>query len=171
MAALTRRELLTSPALGLALAGCSGRPREQLVSIHRSGDYGQHLYGLLRQVLAAHRVDVRGKRVLLKPNLVEFEPGSPINTHPLFVHAALEAFRAEGAHVTIGEGPGHRRNTLDMAEAAGYFRTIPGFEDLFTDLNLDRPAAVRFAHPHSRLESIYLAQSALACDLLVTCPK
>jgi hypothetical protein len=32
----------------------------------------------------------------------------------------------------IGEGPGHRRNTLDMAEAAGYFETIPGFEEIFT---------------------------------------
>ena len=127
--------------------------------------------GELRRILAAHRLNVRGKRILLKPNLVEFEPDQPINTHPLLVHAALEAFRELGARVSIGEGPGHRRNTLDMAEAAGYFRIIPQFEELFTDLNLDEVSRFRIARPQSRLESIYLARSALACDLLVSMPK
>jgi len=178
MSGLNRREFLTGSTAGLALAGCGrGRGpqaaarREQLVSVVRRPDYTQELYGDLRRILAEHRMSVRGKRVLLKPNLVEFEPDSPINTHPLLVHAALEAFRELGAEVRIGEGPGHRRNTLDMAEAAGYFETIPGFEDLFTDLNLDCVAEVRLARPHSRLKSIYLAQSAMSCDLLVSMPK
>jgi uncharacterized protein (DUF362 family) len=142
-----------------------------LVSVLRQPDYTHELYGELRRILAEHRLHVRGKRVLLKPNLVEFEPDSPINTHPMLVHAALEAFRELGADVFIGEGPGHRRNTLDMAEAAGYFKTIPRFEELFTDLNLDRVAEVHLARPHSRLQSIYLAQTAVACDLLVSMPK
>lgn len=181
MNTLNRRELLQGGAwgsvLGLALAGCATRPsarretRETWVSVTRAPDYGQELYGELRRILAAHRLNVRGKHILLKPNLVEFEPDQPINTHPLLVHAALEAFRELGASVSIGEGPGHRRNTLDMAEAAGYFRIIPRFEDLFTDLNLDEVARFHFARPQSRLESIYLARSALACDLLVSMPK
>ncbi len=174
MAFLTRREFLVAPAAGLALAGCGARPEgrsENRVSVLRQPDYGQAVYGELRRTLAGHRLNVRGKRVLLKPNLVEFEPGSPINTNPVLVHAALEAFRELGADVLIGEGPGHRRNTLDMAEAAGYFDTIPGFEDIFTDLNLDRVAEVHLAHPHSRLKSVYLAQSAVSCDLLISLPK
>jgi uncharacterized protein (DUF362 family) len=169
-----RREFLTGSAAGLALAACSPhhtQRRETLVSIVRRPDYTQDLYGDVRRALAEHRLSVRGKRVLLKPNLVEFEPDSPINTHPMIVHAALEAFRELGAEVIVGEGPGHRRNTLDMAEAAGYFETIPRFEEIFTDLNLDRVAEVRLAHPHSRLRSIYLAQTARSCDLLVSMPK
>jgi len=171
MAGLNRREFLAGSAV--TLAGCSRRRAgpPALVSIVRRPDYTQELYGDLRRVLAEHRLHVRGKRVLLKPNLVEFEPDSPINTHPVLVHAALEAFRELGAEVTIGEGPGHRRNTLDMAEAAGYFETIPRFEEIFTDLNLDRVAEIRLAHPHSRLRSVYLAQAALSCDLLVSMPK
>ena len=71
-------------------------------------------------------LDVRGKRVVLKPNLVEFDEHTVINTHPMLVHAALEGFRAAGAaDVRIAEGPGHRRVTLDLADAAGYFSTIP----------------------------------------------
>ena len=176
MPGLTRRGFLQGcpalPALSL-MTGCSQpKPRlESRVSVIRIRNYGQHIYESLRRVLADHRLNVRGKRVLLKPNLVEFEPDTAINTHPILVHAALEAFRSMGAEVRIGEGPGHRRNTLDLAEAAGYFRTIPRFEALFTDLNLDIPAEVRLARPHSRLQSIYLAQAALACDLLVSMPK
>jgi uncharacterized protein (DUF362 family) len=73
--------------------------------------------------------------------------------------------------VRIAEGPGHRRGTLDLADAAGYFSMIPGFEDLFTDLNLDDVSRIRFERPVSRLQSLYLPQTALSCDLLVSMPK
>ena len=125
----------------------------------------------MRRVLAGHRLNVRGRRVLLKPNLVEFEPGSAINTHPMLVHATLEAFRALGASVAIAEGPGHRRSTLDLADAAGYFQTIPGFEDVFTDLNLDEVSRVRLPQPVSHLRALYLPHTVLSSDLLVSMPK
>jgi uncharacterized protein (DUF362 family) len=109
---------------------------------------------------------------VLKPNLVEFEPGSSINTHPLLVHAAYEAFRAMGAaSVRIAEGPGHRRNTLDLADAAGYFQTVPGFEDVFTDLNVDDVSRVHLPRQVSRLGKLYLPNTVLGADLLVSMPK
>jgi len=110
--------------------------------------------------------------VLLKPNLVEFEPGTSINTHPMVVHAVYEAFRALGAgKVRIAEGPGHRRNTLDLAEAAGYFDVIPHFEDVFTDLNLGDVTRVLLPHQFSRISKLYLPNTALEADLLVSLPK
>ena len=56
--------------------------------------------------------------------------------------------------VRIAEGPGHRRNTLDLADAAGYFQTVPDFEKLFVDLNLDdvtrvRPRGAVLPHPEA----------------------
>src|SRR5260370_7779550 len=126
----------------------------------------------MRRLSAEHRLDVRGRRVLLKPNLVEFEPESSINTHPLVVHAAFEAFRAMGASsVRIAEGPGHRRNTLDLADAAGYFNVVPGFEDLFVDLNLDDVTRIRPNRQFSRLDKLYLPHTALGADLLVSMAK
>lgn len=158
----------------MTLAGCS-RPRaprhKSLVAVTRAPAYTQDVYGTMRGILAQHRLQVRGRRVLLKPNLVEFEPGSVINTHPILVHAAMEAFRELGATVAIAEGPGHRRGTLDLAEAAGYFDIIPGFEDLFTDLNLDEVKQVPLPHPVSRLRSLYMPHSVLGADLLVSMPK
>jgi uncharacterized protein (DUF362 family) len=117
-------------------------------------------------------VDVRGLDVVLKPNLVEFEPESFINTNPLLVHAAVEAFRSRGASsVRIAEGPGHRRDTLDLAEAAGYFKTVPKFEDLFVDLNLDDVTRVNLPRQFSRLGRLYLPHTALRAGLLVSMPK
>jgi uncharacterized protein (DUF362 family) len=142
------------------------------VSIVRAPEYDQRIYGTVREMLAQHALDVRGKRVLLKPNLVEFEPESTINTHPILVHAVFEAFREMGAaEVRIAEGPGHRRNTLDMADAAGYFHTVPGFEDHFVDLNLDDVTQVHPGRLFSRLKKVYLPNSALGADLLVSIPK
>jgi uncharacterized protein (DUF362 family) len=126
----------------------------------------------MRHVLAEHKVEARGKRVVLKPNLVEFDSATAINTHPLVVAAALEAFRALGAvDVRIAEGPGHRRPTLDLAEAAGYFEAIPRFEEIFTDLNLDEISRVKLERPRSRLEALYLPRTVLDADLLVSLPK
>jgi len=141
------------------------------VSIVRAA-YDQSLYEKVRRLLVDHRVDVKGKRVVVKPNLVEFDPGTTINTHPMLVHAALEAFRALGAaDVRIAEGPGHRRVTMDLADAAGYLETIPRFEDLFTDLNLDDVSQVLLKDPFSRLNSVYFPNTALGADLLVSLPK
>ena len=171
---ITRRQALAASAGCLALTRCSLINRHQpppRVSIVRAA-YTQSLYDTIRRLLVEHRVDVRGRRVVLKPNLVEFDPGTTVNTHPMLVHAALEGFRAMGAaEVRIAEGPGHRRVTMDLAEAAGYFETIPRFEDLFTDLNLDEVSQVLLHDPFSRLNSVYFANTALAADLLVSLPK
>ena len=172
---MTRRALLAAPLASLPLTRCSflsGRSALPRVSIVRAAAYSQGLYDIVRRLLVEHRVDVRGKRVVLKPNLVEFDPGTTINTHPLLVHAALEAFRSMGAaEVRIAEGPGHRRVTFDLAEAAGYFETIPRFDDLFTDLNLDEVSQVLLENPFSRLTSVYFPNTALAADLIVSMPK
>jgi uncharacterized protein (DUF362 family) len=168
----TRRGAL---AAGVAATQC-GRPgalsADSNVMCVRAPAYTEGLFTLMRRILQETRLDVRGLHVVLKPNLVEFSPSAPINTHPKFVHAVLEAVRAGGAaSVRIAEGPGHRRGTLDLAEAAGYFQEIPQFEDLFTDLNLDDLAETSIASPRSKLSSLYLPKTVRRCDLLISLPK
>lgn len=146
--------------------------RSYRVSIVRATSYSVELERLIRNVLIEHRLPIRDKSVLLKPNLVEFSTEAPINTNPIFVAAAAAAFRSLGAaKVHIAEGPGHRRATLDLAEAAGYFRAIKNFEYNFTDLNLDDVCRVQLKRPYSTLSELYLPQTALNYDLLVSLPK
>ena len=171
---ITRRQAVASLAAA-TLTSCARKPATGTaphVSIVRVRSYGQDLYDTVCRLLVEHHVNVRGKRVLLKPNLVEFDADVPINTNPLVVHAAFEAFKALGAaEVRIGEGPGHRRETLDLAEAAGYFKTIPRFEEVFTDLNTDELTKVSVPSAVSKLNSLYLPNTTIACDLLVSLPK
>jgi uncharacterized protein (DUF362 family) len=172
--AMTRRDWLAASAAALVASGCA-RPVHTTrteATIVRAPAYDQRLYDIVRRLVASYRLPVRGRPVVIKPNLVEFEPGNAISTNPLLVHAACEAFRALGAsQVTIAEGPGHRRDTLDMAEAAGYFQTIPKFEDQFVDLNLDDVTLVDLPQRFSKLKRVYVANTVLRAALVVSMPK
>ena len=171
---LSRRHLFFG---ALVAASSCLRPRilaseSQRVSIVRAPSYQHDLTEVIRRLLNDHRVAVAGKRILLKPNLVEFSSQAPINTNPIFVAAAVEAFKSLGAaRVMIAEGPGHRRMTLDMAEAAGFFSAIPNFEDVFVDLNMDDVQHVNLVQPVSTLKDLYLPNTVFDCDLLVSLPK
>jgi uncharacterized protein (DUF362 family) len=179
---LTRRELFATAAAGAMLTQCGDDrgisiartvfPRGSRVTIAKAPAYTMDIYATVYRMVSQHNLNIRGKRIVLKPNLVEFDPATAINTHPMVVHAAYEAFRKLGAaEVRIAEGPGHRRATLDLADAAGYFDTVPHFEDSFTDLNLDSVAKRVIPQPVSQLKSLYLPHTVLDCDLLVSLPK
>src|SRR5690242_17892992 len=105
---LDRRTFLTA-SLGLA-AGASttavlNRPKFHVTrrqprsraAILRAESYCDNLESILHSGLSLFHLDLRGKTVLLKPNLVDYIPGNHINTHPLLVSAAVECFRRLGA--------------------------------------------------------------------------
>ena len=138
------------------------------MTILRAASYTSELPDLLLRGAAACGLDVRGKRVLLKPNLVEFDSSTAVNTHAALVAAAVEVFTKLGADVRIGEGPGHRRDTVFLAEEAGYRRGIPDFDRRFIDLNRDDVAAVDGFAGEARF---YLPRAALGADLIVSLAK
>ena len=176
---MTRRQVLGAGAAGLALTRCGRAPQVAArkfpvssVSIVKASGYTMDVYDTVYRMIADHSLDVRGKRIVLKPNLVEYDANTAINTHPTIVHATFEAFRKLGAtDVRIAEGPGHRRGTLDLADAAGYFSTVAKFEEQFTDLNTDAVAKRTIVEPVSKLKSLYLPHTVLDCDLLVSVAK
>jgi len=139
------------------------------VSIQRARTYSDDLVSRMIEGIRQCGLDPRGKRVLLKPNLVEFDSATVINTDASVIAAAVEVFQKLGAsEVRIGEGPGHRRDTLDLADDARYRSTIPKFESMFTDLNRDDVSSVRgFAGE----PEFYFANTVLAADLIVSLAK
>src|SRR5580698_2934737 len=139
------------------------------VSVIKAKSYSEDLVSRILEGVKQCGLDVRGQRVLLKPNLVEFDAKTCINTDVRVVAAALEAFRSLGsAEVMIGEGPGHRRDTYSIAEMTRYRSEIPKFDSLFTDLNRDDVSPIQgFA---DRGE-IYLPNTALRADLIVSLAK
>lgn len=117
-------------------------------------------------------LDVRGRRVLLKPNLVEYESGTIINTHPTVVVGAAEALLRAGAReVAVGEGPGHRRDTEYLLEASGLSDYLREIRVPFVDLNLDDARPVRLASRFMRRDSLLLPAAVLQADLVVSVAK
>jgi uncharacterized protein (DUF362 family) len=139
------------------------------VAIIRARSYSEDLVSRMLEGVRQTGLDVRGKRVLLKPNLVEFESSTVINTDASIIAAAVELFHRLGAsEVRIGEGPGHRRDTLDLADDARYRSTIPKFESIFTDLNRDDVSPVKgFADE----PEFYFPNTVLGADLIVSLAK
>jgi uncharacterized protein (DUF362 family) len=139
------------------------------VCVLKAQSYQEDLAGKILAGIQMCGLDVKGKRVLLKPNLVEFDPGTVINTDPAVVRAALRVFRALGAaEVRIGEGPGHRRDSYGIADQAAYFREITQFDRLFVDLNRDDVSPV---HGFATEPVMYFPHAALGADLIVSLPK
>ena len=171
---MTRRRFLGAAAVSASAAGVGCAPRKLVanppgraaVAILRAPSYSGDLVDRLVRGAALCGLNARGKRVLLKPNLVEFAPGSVIHTQAEILAAAVALFERLGAsEIVIGEGPGHRRDAFFLAEEAGYRAAIPNFESRFVDLNRDDVARVASFAGGSE---IYLARTALAADLVVS---
>ncbi len=144
-------------------------PSTAAVAVVKASSYSAALTQRILEGIRACGLNVRGKHVLLKPNLVEFDPSTCINTNVAVIAAAYEAFSSLGAaNVFIGEGPGHRRDTHALAEMAQYRGDLSNFDALFVDLNRDDVSPVQgFADR----ERIYLPNSALRADLIVSLAK
>jgi uncharacterized protein (DUF362 family) len=146
-----------------------GPAGKSAVAIMRARSYSDDLVSRMLAGIRECGLDVRGKRVLLKPNLVEFDPATVINTDAAVIAAALEVFERLGAReVKIGEGPGHRRDTLDMADDARYRANVPKFESIFTDLNRDD---VSPAGSFAGESEFYFPNTVLGADLIVSLAK
>src|SRR4051794_32462694 len=108
-------------------ASLFARSERSTVGLYAADDYTVDFKELIGRALTDLEVDVRGRRVFLKPNMVEYERNTAINTNPLVVAGAALAFRAAGAaSVTIGEGPGYRRGMENPVTQTGFYQEPRG---------------------------------------------
>ena len=147
-------------------------PGEARVAVLRAASYEADLAASLHEALREIGVDVSGARVLLKPNLVEFDPGSAVNTDPRLIAAAATALRRLGASsVTVGEGPGHRRDTGYVVVSSGLAEILGSIDVPFVDLNSDAVRAVRLRSGYTALDTVALPTSVVDADVVVSMPK
>ena len=182
---LSRRRLNRRTALvggGAALAGILAYPlvRDLLrphagVFIARNQRYDGPLERTISDGLVAAGIDPRslaGKRVLLKPNLVEPNRKIPhMTTHPAMIVAAAEVFRRWGAEVRVGEGPGHMRDTEMALIESGVQEELDSAALPFADLNYEEVAWTPNRGRASKLDGFFFPRSVVEADLLVSMPK
>src|ERR1043166_1022533 len=73
------------------------RPAMSRVAILAAPAYKDPLKEIVTWGLKLFALSIKGKTVVLKPNLVEFDPQGVINTNPAVIAAALESFPSAGA--------------------------------------------------------------------------
>lgn len=178
---LTRRSFLAAVSTTVVVAACRqvpydrsqfSLPASSQVGLFEASDYRVDFKELIGRGLAELGVDVRGRRVFLKPNMVEYESGTVINTNPLVIVGAALAFRAAGAaSVVIGEGPGHRRDMEYLVTGSGLYDHLRENRIRFVDLNLDEVANVPLRSHFTRLPQVALPVEMLQSDFVVSLPK
>ena len=176
---LSRRTLLTAGgavALGLGSVAVMRRatPRAN-VFIAKSQRYDADLTKTIRDGLLACGLSdemFRGKRVLLKPNLVEPSRNIPhMTTHPAVIVAAADVFRSYGATVSVGEAPGHVRDTQMALDESGVGEALRDVRLPFVDLNYEEVAWRPNRGGLSKLAGLYFPQSVVEADFVVSMPK
>ncbi len=190
---MDRRTFLRGAAVGLGLAATSlagvrvwrerhgstqwdaaafPPPGEGRVAVLHAASYDDGLQEKVLDGLRAIGADVRGAAVLLKPNFVEYDPGTAINTDPRLVVAAASALRRLGAaSVTVGEGPGHRRDTQYVMTRSGLLDALREEDVPFVDLNTDALVARRLRTSFTDLGALWLPRSVADADIVVSMPK
>jgi uncharacterized protein (DUF362 family) len=180
----SRRDFLIAGLGGAALAalGLSLWPklfrltwREQAF-IAKVPDYRANIAGVILagfKELGISPTEIRGKRILLKPNLVNARPGAVhINTHPAVIWGAYQAFQQFGAaQVMVAEGPADRRDTLLLLEESGLAEVLREERIPFVDLNYDHGYSIPNTSRYSSLTRLTFPKTLQQVDWVVSLAK
>lgn len=149
-------------------------PEISAVHIARAPSYDADLTGILVQQFDHFRnkTPLKDKRVVLKPNLVEYHRDKVINTDPRFVSAVIELCKREGAReIIVAEGPGHWRNAEYLVRESGLGEVLEKHQIPFVDLNHDEPVKTPNLGRLTGLEYLYLTRTIASADILISLPK
>lgn len=148
------------------------RPFRSRVAIISASQYSEGLVDSVAQGIHLFKFDLRGKSILLKPNLVEYIAGVEVNTNPILVGAAAEELLQLGAkRVVVGEGPGHQRDTYLVLVESGLHGQLRSQGIEFVDLNRDELVKVPTRANFTGLDHLWLPRTALTSDFIVSMPK
>lgn len=179
---IARRRFLIGTA---AVAGAAGVKllydrtehfRSEQVFIAKAATYDAPLEDILRrglEELGWGRPQVKGKSVLLKPNLVESSLEAPhINTHPMVVRAAAEVFRQwDAREVVVAEGQGHVRDSYLVLDHSGLQDVLQQESLEFVDLNHDAIFEAPNRLGLTKLQRLHLPETLRRADIVVSMPK
>ena len=147
------------------------KPSSRVAILNEDSYYGP-LDRALLDGLRLFDLNLRGKTVLLKPNLVEYIPGAEVNTNPRLVGAAASAFLTLGAKsVVVGEGPGHQRDTFLVLADGGLEVELRERRIGFVDLNRDEIRRVPLRTSFTGFDSLWLPRTVLTSEFIVSMPK
>jgi uncharacterized protein (DUF362 family) len=181
---ISRRALLVDGLAAVGIGTAAALLRDRLrppaskagVFIAKASSYNANLVSIIEDGLRGLGIgpaDIKGRRVLLKPNFIETLRGTVhICTRPELIFAAVEVFRKFGAaRVVIGEGPGHCRDTARVLEEADVARPLVEYRVPFVDLNNDDLVVKPNRGGRNGLRTLTFPAAVDQADWIVSMPK
>lgn len=128
----------------------------------------QSLEEAVARVFQAFPLELAGKKVLLKPNMVgAYPPERAVTTHPGFVRACCSYLKNAGARVTVGDNPGvmgYGQNEA-VARACGILEAAgdryKNISREVVELPLKSPAG----------ETAIVSRAVMEADLIISLPR
>ncbi len=189
---LKRRSFIQASIASLALGSCatppplveklpkptakqksSRLPAPSIVGILKAPSYDDDLFAIIKKHIDELKIEsLKGKSVVLKPNLVECPPGKPATTHPAVLKATIELADYLGAkEIVVAEGPGHMRDTEYILGATGINQVCKKMGIPFVDLNLDDLVKVPIIESFCHVDYFYLPKTMVDAEAVINIPK
>ncbi len=118
-------------------------------------------------------IDIKGKKVLIKPNMLQaHKPSECVTTNPVVVEAAAEVIINKGGICSIGDSPSGKgiENARKAAEKTGFLGVC---KQLSINFDFFEGQKLRFVKiPDGRvIKGIYLPETYFLYDIVINLPK
>jgi uncharacterized protein (DUF362 family)/NAD-dependent dihydropyrimidine dehydrogenase PreA subunit len=135
----------------------------------RQAEYDNSLESVVEEIFEAFPVNVAGKRVLVKPNILAGrEPDKAVTTHPAVVSAVIRSLeKRRAAEIIVGDNGGMTEYGTNE-EAAAKSGLLEAAGKHYRNLGAS-PVRVPLHNPYAY--DVAISKEILDCDVLVSLPK
>lgn len=163
--------LATVGAFGIGRIIGNFYKQPSIVTLLDVPDTNRDFHREIARVMADDGLVLRDKKVLLKPNFVEWHPGRPINTDIEVIRQVAEACLLLGAReVIVGEAAGHRRDPWFSVNNPAVRQALDK-KIRRVDLNHGNVTRILNKGFYTGLPCFYLAEDLTSADVVISLPK
>lgn len=142
------------------------------VALIECKSYEEEIFEKIKNTKNLKLPEVKGKSVVIKPNMVEYRQGTPVTTNPAVLSAAIKLMQDLGAaKITVAEGPGHMRDTEYLLDATGLGKACKDNGVPFVDLNIDDLEEMDNSLGFNGITNFFLPKTIVHADVVVSLPK
>ena len=167
----------SAPFVGSAWSAVEQAPARPLIQVALvpCPDYGpETLLAALRAGWRTSRPpDIRGKLVVIKPNMVDVSPDRPIHTDARLIETLILHLGDFGPReIVLAEGTSHNRDAEDLFRRSGYEAVAKRQGVRLVDLNYDDVTPVKSVNPRANLlKEMFLPRTITSSDIIISVPK
>jgi uncharacterized protein (DUF362 family) len=145
-----------------------------IVGLSKCASYSEDLDQYLHDLWNLSAMpDLKGKTVLLKPNLLDEFNNNFAITNTSIIRSAITLLGELGSkQIVVGDGSAFQRDTGEVVEHSGLAQTLDYFGIQFIDLNYDELIPIRVQDEWIRnVKTLWLPKHACEADYIISMPK